>query len=78
MKEKPPTQPAERPTFGVTDPRTVRPTEQERLRAAWRKADAARRARTANLPVPLPWTDPDTAHRGLGPGHGGKPVKRHE
>lgn len=70
MNEKP----MDRPILGVTDPRSVKPTKEERRRATARNADLARNARVANKPEPMPWTDPDTAHRGLGPGHGGKHV----
>lgn len=52
-------------------------TADERRRRQWREAGARRRARLRELPVPLPWTDPDTAHRGLGNGGGGRPVVRH-
>lgn len=65
-----------KPEIGSVDPHDLEMSPQEALRASWRKADRARRARLNAIPEPMPWTDPDTAHRALGPGHGGRPVKR--
>lgn len=66
---------ADRPSFGV-DPRSVEMSAEERRRAQWRKDQRTHRARVANAPEPMPWADPDTLGRGLGPGQGGRPPRR--
>lgn len=52
-------------------------TTQEYRRRRNRVDDYRRRMRNRfGVPEPLPWTDPDTAHRGLGSGGGGRPPRR--